>query len=115
MLASTASFWVTAGAPSLDTKPSESLDSVDRIGDSRHLVKSAMSLSRQDASALGTSKALGVATLKELCIVVPIFNDGDLAGKLCSELEEIFTQFFGTQDLSSKLDVLFVDDGSANG
>ncbi|HUP58636.1 MAG TPA: glycosyltransferase family 2 protein [Bdellovibrionota bacterium] len=52
--------------------------------------------------------------MKELCIVVPIFNDGDLARSLCTEIERIFAGFFGAGDLPSNLEVLFIDDGSTN-
>lgn len=51
---------------------------------------------------------------KSLSIVVPIFNDGHLANALCSEIRNIFQSFFATQNLSQKLEVVFVDDGSKN-
>lgn len=52
--------------------------------------------------------------LVELSIVVPIYNDGHLANALCLELQSIFSRYFKTENLSDKLEVLFVNDGSRN-
>jgi glycosyltransferase involved in cell wall biosynthesis len=47
-------------------------------------------------------------------IVVPIYNDGALARDLCRELEAVFRGYLGHADLARDLEVIFVDDGSAN-
>lgn len=46
--------------------------------------------------------------------VVTIFNDGALAPAFCQELERVFKDHLGKEDLSEDLEVLFVDDGSRN-
>jgi dolichol-phosphate mannosyltransferase len=46
--------------------------------------------------------------------VVPIFNDGALARDFCHEMATTFRTYLGHDDLARDLEVIFVDDGSAN-
>jgi glycosyltransferase involved in cell wall biosynthesis len=46
--------------------------------------------------------------------VVPIFNDGALARNFCVEMAKTFRAYLGHDDLARDLEVIFVDDGSAN-
>lgn len=46
--------------------------------------------------------------------VVPIFNDGALARDFCREVATTFRAYLGHDDLARDLEVIFVDDGSAN-
>ena len=46
--------------------------------------------------------------------VVPIYNDGALAEDFCREIETAFRAYLGHHDLARDLEVIFVDDGSAN-
>ncbi len=46
--------------------------------------------------------------------VVPIYNDGALARAFCVEMEKTFRGYLGHDDLARDLEVIFVDDGSAN-
>ncbi|HWO17758.1 MAG TPA: glycosyltransferase family 2 protein [Kofleriaceae bacterium] len=46
--------------------------------------------------------------------VVPIYNDGALARDFCLEMAATFRQHLGHDDLARDLEVIFVDDGSAN-
>jgi dolichol-phosphate mannosyltransferase len=46
--------------------------------------------------------------------VVPIYNDGALARDFCIELAKTFRSYLGHDDLARDLEVIFVDDGSAN-
>jgi dolichol-phosphate mannosyltransferase len=46
--------------------------------------------------------------------VVPIYNDGALARDFCVEMQSVFRRYLGHEDLSRDLEVIFVDDGSAN-
>jgi glycosyltransferase involved in cell wall biosynthesis len=46
--------------------------------------------------------------------VVPIYNDGALARDFCVELAKTFRSYLGHDDLARDLEVIFVDDGSAN-
>jgi len=46
--------------------------------------------------------------------VVPIYNDGALAEDFCREIEKTFRAYLGHDDLARDLEVIFVDDGSAN-
>ena len=46
--------------------------------------------------------------------VVPIYNDGALARDFCVELATTFRAYLGHDDLARDLEVIFVDDGSAN-
>ncbi len=50
----------------------------------------------------------------EVSWVVPIYNDGYLAGDFCREFEEVFSKHYGTQALEEKAEVIFVNDGSRN-
>lgn len=46
--------------------------------------------------------------------VVPIYNDGALARDFCVEMAKTFRDYLGHDDLARDLEVIFVDDGSAN-
>jgi len=46
--------------------------------------------------------------------VVPIYNDGALARAFCVEMAKTFRGYLGHDDLARDLEVIFVDDGSAN-
>ncbi len=46
--------------------------------------------------------------------VVPIYNDGALAQDFCREMATTFRAYLGHDDLARDLEVIFVDDGSAN-
>ena len=46
--------------------------------------------------------------------VVPIYNDGALARDFCVEMALVFRRYLGHDDLARDLEVIFVDDGSAN-
>jgi dolichol-phosphate mannosyltransferase len=46
--------------------------------------------------------------------VVPIYNDGALAREFCREIASTFRSYLGHDDLARDLEVVFVDDGSAN-
>ncbi len=46
--------------------------------------------------------------------VVPIYNDGALARDFCVETAKVFRTYLGHDDLARDLEVIFVDDGSAN-
>jgi len=46
--------------------------------------------------------------------VVPIYNDGALARAFCVEMARTFRGYLGHDDLARDLEVIFVDDGSAN-
>jgi glycosyltransferase involved in cell wall biosynthesis len=46
--------------------------------------------------------------------VVPIYNDGGLARDFCVEMASVFRRYLGHDDLARDLEVIFVDDGSAN-
>lgn len=46
--------------------------------------------------------------------VVPIYNDGALARDFCREMVATFREYLGHEDLAKDLEVIFVDDGSAN-
>jgi len=46
--------------------------------------------------------------------VVPIYNDGALARDFCVEMAAVFRRYLGHDDLARDLEVIFVDDGSAN-
>ena len=46
--------------------------------------------------------------------VVPIYNDGALARDFCVEIAKVFRSYLGHDDLARDLEVIFVDDGSAN-
>lgn len=47
-------------------------------------------------------------------LVVPIYNDGALARDFCVETARTFRTYLGHDDLARDLEVIFVDDGSAN-
>lgn len=44
--------------------------------------------------------------------VVPIYNDAYLAEEFCREYLQVFQQLLGTQDISDKVELIFVNDGS---
>ena len=46
--------------------------------------------------------------------VVPIYNDGALARDFCAEIAKVFRAYIGHDDLARDIEVIFVDDGSAN-
>jgi len=46
--------------------------------------------------------------------VVPIYNDGALARDFCVEMASVFRRYLGHDELARELEVIFVDDGSAN-
>jgi glycosyltransferase involved in cell wall biosynthesis len=46
--------------------------------------------------------------------VVPIYNDGALARDFCVEMAAVFRRYLGHDELARDLEVIFVDDGSAN-
>jgi dolichol-phosphate mannosyltransferase len=46
--------------------------------------------------------------------VVPIYNDAALADDLCREVATTFRDYLGHADLARDIEVIFVDDGSAN-
>jgi dolichol-phosphate mannosyltransferase len=46
--------------------------------------------------------------------VVPIYNDGALARDFCLEMATTFRAYLGHDDLARDIEVVFVDDGSAN-
>jgi glycosyltransferase involved in cell wall biosynthesis len=46
--------------------------------------------------------------------IVPIYNDGALARDFCVEMASVFRRYLGHDDLARDLEVIFVDDGSAN-
>lgn len=56
----------------------------------------------------------GISSGIAYSIVVPIFNDGELARDLCIELARVFTAYLGHGDVARDVEVIFVDDGSAN-
>jgi dolichol-phosphate mannosyltransferase len=46
--------------------------------------------------------------------VVPIYNDGYLAEAFCAEFEAVFRRYLGTDDIAGSVELLFVNDGSAD-
>lgn len=46
--------------------------------------------------------------------IVPIYNDGALARDFCREMAATFRRYLGHDDLARDLEIIFVDDGSAN-
>ena len=46
--------------------------------------------------------------------VVPIFNDGQLGYDFCKEFERVLTNYLSTKDISSQVELIFVNDGSFN-
>jgi dolichol-phosphate mannosyltransferase len=44
--------------------------------------------------------------------VVPIFNDGYLSEEFCEEYLKVFQQHLGEEDISSQVELIFVNDGS---
>lgn len=46
--------------------------------------------------------------------VVPIYNDGALARDFCLEMERTFRAYLKRDDIEAELELIFVDDGSAN-
>lgn len=49
-----------------------------------------------------------------LSIVVPIYNDGGQAAAFCAELQSVLSEYFKTETLAGKIELLFIDDGSPN-
>jgi len=47
-------------------------------------------------------------------IIVPIYNDGNLAEKFCVEFETVFRKYLGKKDIEKKVELIFVNDGSVN-
>lgn len=47
-------------------------------------------------------------------IVVPIYNDGALAPALCLEIEKVFAAYLGNTDVTDRIELIFVNDGSRN-
>jgi len=47
-------------------------------------------------------------------IVVPIYNDGSLAADFCRETEAVFRKYLESDSITDDVEVIFVDDGSAN-
>lgn len=47
-------------------------------------------------------------------IVVPIYNDGALAPELCYEIEKAFAAYLGSENVVSRIELIFVNDGSGN-
>lgn len=45
-------------------------------------------------------------------IVVPIYNDGALAGDLCREVARVLRGYLGVEDITAEVEIVFVDDGS---
>jgi len=48
----------------------------------------------------------------QLSIIVPIFNDFELANHFCSEVVSTFEKYFQTYSLLGLVEIIFVDDGS---
>lgn len=46
--------------------------------------------------------------------VIPIYNDGALARDFCVEAQKVFRTYLGHDDIADELEIIFVDDGSAN-
>lgn len=46
--------------------------------------------------------------------VVPIYNDAYLAEEFCEEYLKAFQQFLGLDDITSRVELIFVDDGSGD-
>lgn len=44
--------------------------------------------------------------------VVPIYKDGRLAEAFCAEFDRVFRDYLGTADITSAVEVIFVNDGS---
>lgn len=50
--------------------------------------------------------------LTQISFVVPIYNDADLATDFCVEFESVFQSYFGVKEISSQVELIFVNDGS---
>jgi len=46
--------------------------------------------------------------------VVPIYNDGRLAERFCTEFAEVFRGYLGRDDIETQVELIFVNDGSLN-
>lgn len=44
--------------------------------------------------------------------IVPIYNDGYLAHDLCEQIEEVMKKYLNISDLSEKIELIFINDGS---
>ncbi len=47
-------------------------------------------------------------------IIVPIYNDAALAADFCREVERVFTERLGAEQMRSEVEIIFIDDGSRN-
>jgi dolichol-phosphate mannosyltransferase len=47
-------------------------------------------------------------------LIVPIYNDGDLAAEFSKTFEIVFQNFLNTRDISESTELIFVNDGSSN-
>ena len=50
----------------------------------------------------------------EISVIVPIYNDGNLADDFCFEFNEVFQNYYNSQNLETFLELIFVNDGSKN-
>lgn len=48
----------------------------------------------------------------KLSLVVPIYNDGNLAEDFCIEFSKVFQSYFNTEYINSQIELIFVNDGS---
>ncbi len=46
--------------------------------------------------------------------VVPIYNDGYLAGRFCAEFDRVFQEYLAQKDIAPLVELIFVNDGSMN-
>ena len=46
--------------------------------------------------------------------VVPIYNDGYLAGPFCEAFKNVFITYLGRNDIADQVELIFVNDGSAD-
>jgi glycosyltransferase involved in cell wall biosynthesis len=58
------------------------------------------------------SHMMAAETQPMYSLVVPIFNDGYLAEDFCAEMRRVFREFLNIEDLTGRLELIFVDDGS---
>lgn len=71
-------------------------------------------LGSTEATKFGHRKADTAADSPAYSIVVPVYNDGNLAADLCRELEKTFKLYIGSDEISDDIEVIFVNDGSLN-
>lgn len=48
----------------------------------------------------------------KLSLVVPIYNDGNLAEDFCIEFHKVFKSYFNTENIDNHTELIFVNDGS---